>query len=177
VIVLNVFGQDKTRDKIFSIGIGLGNENNVSNYGLFYSGDFKLELKNRLYLNPRVEYFQSTGSYENAESYGDRYHHGLFLDCGASYSFVKKQNFEISINLGPSLEIGKELFLRSRSVHNGVVVDEVYENNNLFRLGGYADLEFSFYLKNVVNTIGIKSYAFGIYPEFLGIIYKIGLKK
>lgn len=171
----NAQGQETTKDMIFSIGVGFGNENNISNYGYFYSTDLKIELFNRVYLNPRVEYFRSTGSIEKAEFFGERYHNGLFIDCGLSYSFVKKQNFEISLNIGPSLEIGEEKFLRASSRINGVL-DEFYETNNLFRGGGYADLECSFTTKNVVNTIGIKSYAFGIYPEFLGLIYKIGFK-
>jgi hypothetical protein len=177
LFAMNVNGQQPAKDKIYSIGIGFGNENNVSNYGILFTNDLKLELLNRFYLNPRVGFFQSTGSLEHADQFGYRSHSGLFLDCGISYAFVKKQNFEITLNAGPSYEIGSETFLRSASIHNDEFINVVYENNQLSRLGAYADIEFSWMIKNVVNTIGIKTNAYGFYPEYVGIIYKIGLKK
>jgi len=43
-------------------------------------------------------------------------------------------------------------------------------------LGYYTDLEFSWGKRKIVNTLAIKANGMYIYPEFLGVVYKIGFR-
>ena len=175
-LIMSSYSQEKTKDKLFSVGLGFGNENNVSNYGIFFTNDLKIGLTDKLYINPRLSFFQSLGSIENADDYGYRSHSGLFIDLGLGYSIIKKQKFDISINLGPSTEIGSETYSSMQRYENGILVEEQFENNNLKQFGFYSDIEIIWITGNLTNTIGLKTNYFGIYPEFIGIVYKIGLR-
>lgn len=176
MIFTQSFTQNKIGDKIYSVGLGIGNENNVSNYGLYVSNDLKFYLKNKLSVNPRISLFQSLGSIEPEELYGYRSHYGFFFDLGANISLIKNDSYDLSLNVGPSYQLGKETYSIGRTIINDVVVEENFKTNSLRRLGLYCDLEFSYQVFRQIHSIGIRSNYFDIYPEFLGITYKIGLK-
>jgi hypothetical protein len=174
-IVSCAFAQNNSKNMLYSVGIGLGTENNVGNYGLFLTNDLKISLAERLALNPRLSFFQSLRGFEDPEQFGYSNHSGLFIDLGLSYSLIAKEGFNFSVNVGPSTEIGSETYSSIRVYENGVLVDEVYEANKLRQFGFYADLEFAWIKDNCVHALAIKSNYYGIYPEFFGIAYKFGL--
>ncbi len=169
--LVNSYSQDKADNILYSVGIGFGNENNVSNYGIFFTNDIKIEIAERLSLNPRVSFFQSLGS---IESEGYRSHSGIFLETGLSYSIKKNGKVELSVNAGPSLEIGDETYSSLRRYEDGVLVEERFGNNMLKQFGFYGDFEISWKRDRCLKTIGLRTNYYGIYPEFLGIVYKIG---
>ena len=176
LIFNQAFTQNKFGDKIYSVGLGFGNENNVGNYGLYFSNDLRFYLTNRLSVNPRVSFFQSLGSIEPEKHYGYRSHSGIFFDLGANISLITNNSHDLSFSAGPSFQMGNETFSSGITVRNEVLVDEGFETITLRRLGFYCDLEFSFPVLNQIHSIGLRSSYFGIYPEFLGITYKIGIK-
>lgn len=84
----------------------------------------------------------------------------------------------MSINFGPSWEIGSDTFQRSASYENGILIDQKFENNSLNRIGYYLDLEFSIAQnERMVHTIGLKTGSYYFFAEYLGVVYKIGFKR
>jgi hypothetical protein len=174
IIVLIVFAQLlKAQEKkgIYSIGVGVGNENNISNYGIYFTNDYKYFVLDWLAINPRISFFQSTSSFEPAVDFGYRSHSGIFFDLGLSIYPFKR----FSLNVGPSYEVGDESYLSMKKWENDVVVQEWYENNSIREFGFYADIEYSWPMtKKLIGTFGIKTNYLYFYPGFVGIVCKVG---
>ena len=175
----SAFSQEpqKAKEKIYSFGLGIGNENDIGNFGLNVTNDLKIYLLNRFGVNPRVNYFQSLGL-NDEEVNGFTSYSAVFVECGLFYSIVKNNKIEITVNAGPSGEFGNSTYAEMRQYdENGNVTNERFNNEYIRTLGYYNDLEFSWgKRKNLVNTIAIKANGFYIYPEFVGIVYKLGLR-
>ncbi len=175
--IVNGFSQNDFHRKVYSVGLGLGNENNISNFGMYFTNDFKYYALDRLAVNPRISFFQSLGV-NNYKYYGYRSQSGVFFDLGASFSIIKYSYSEVSISTGPSFQIGSETY-RSLAVYDEKfeVTEERFSNKYFHRLGLYLDLDLTLNDGDKLEqSIGIKSSFFGIYPEYLGIVYKIGFK-
>lgn len=171
------FSQNDFHRKIYSVGIGLGNENNISNFGMYFTNDFRYYALDWLAVNPRISFFQSLGL-NNYQFYGYRSQSGVFFELGASFSIIKYSYSEVSINVGPSFQIGSETY-RSIVVYDEYfnAAEEIFSNKYFRRLGFYLDLDLTFNDGDKLEqSIGIKSSFFGIYPEYLGLVYKIGFK-
>ncbi len=175
--LVNGFSQNDFHRKIYSVGLGIGNENNISNFGMYFTNDFKYFALDRLAVNPRISFFQSLGL-NNYKHYGYKSQSGVFFELGASFSIIKYSYSELSISAGPSFQIGSETYRSLASYdENFEVIEERFSNKYFRRLGLYLDLDFTFNDGDKLEqTIGIKSSYFGIYPEYLGIVYKIGFK-
>jgi len=172
------FSQETTpKEKIYSFGLGVGNENDVGNFGAYVTNDLKIYLSKRFGINPRLNYFHSLGLY-NKETNGFSSYSALFIECGVYYSLVKNQKIEISINAGPSMMLGNMTYADMWQYdENGKVINQRFDNEYIRKMGYYTDLEFSWSKrKKLVNTIAIKLNGLYIYPEFIGIVYKLGFK-
>ncbi len=172
ILSSTVFSQSE-KQLTYSLGVGFGNENSVSNYGIYLSNDLKIPVAQKISLNPRLSFFQSLGSIEQSSDYGYRSHTGLFIEPGVSYFPFSNG---LSINAGPSLQIGNATYLETQYADPfGEGTIDRYKNDYLRRIGFYFDVEFSWVLpSNRISTLGIKSSSFEIFPEFLALTYKIG---
>ncbi len=176
----NSFSQEtktKQKQKVYSFGLGVGSENDIGNFGLNITNDLKIYLLNRFGINPRLNYFQSLGL-SNQQVNGFSSYSAVFIGCGLFYSIVKNRKIEITLNAGPSEEIGNSTYTGLwQNDKNGNIINEKFDNEYLRRFGFYTDLEFSWgKRKKIVNTIAIKANGYGIYPEFFGVVYKIGFR-
>jgi hypothetical protein len=172
------FSQSFMDKNVYNIGIGIGNENNVSNYGILFTNDYRIYMSKRIALNPRIGFFQSIGSLEPADQFGYRSHSGIMFDFGLSYSFFMQIHTNLSINFGPSWELGSETYLASAEILDDVFVNQKFENNTLSRIGFYFDIDFTFWQnQNISHTLGLKTNYFSFYPEVVGIVYKIGFNQ
>ncbi len=162
------------KDK-YSVGFGYGFNSNVGNDGLIISNDYKYYLSNRLALNPALSYFQSINLFHDFEE-GYKSHSGLVLSFSLDYTIYNKKDFNISLNLGPSFEIGDQSRTWMRTYIDGVLTEERFENERLFVPGVVGNIEFSWdENKKFVKSISIISNSqYGLIPNSLGIVYKIG---
>ena len=159
----------------YSVGFGYGFNSNVGNDGLIISNDYKYYLSNRLALNPALSYFQSINLFHDFEE-GYKSHSGLVLSFSLDYTIYNKKDFNISLNLGPSFEIGDQSRTWMRTYIDGVLTEERFENERLFVPGVVGNIEFSWdENKKFVKSISIISNSqYGLIPNSLGIVYKIG---
>lgn len=166
-----IFSQE---NKKFSIGLGYGFDTNISNDGILLTNDYKIFLTNKLILNPGVSVFQSMNTIKRIEP-GYRSHSGLVFDLSLEYEIIKIKNFGISMNLGPSFEIGDQTYSSVRTYEYGVLIDEQFVHEQIYQPGLMAGIEFSFQ-KNKRNTFSIVSnFQYGLLPNSVGVLYKIGL--
>ena len=86
----------------YSVGMGIGNENSISNYGLWFCNDYKMYLSKRIAVNPRIGFFQSTGSFESAPVFGYRSNSGFMFECSLSLSIINRARTNLSLNFGSS---------------------------------------------------------------------------
>ncbi len=178
-----VFSQDSSGKKekapstVFSVGLALGSEQSIGNWGLFVSNDLKIALNQHLALNPRLVYFETIGSTDEGPFGGYSSHSGVFIDFGLSGFFVNKEDYAFSLNAGPSYQIGNQTNSIAISYVGDDLVDETFEHSRIRRFGFYTDLEYSWNREGkYLHTVALKTYSFNIFPEFLGLGYKIGFK-
>lgn len=177
-----VFSQDSSGKQedpstIFSVGLALGSEHNIGNWGLFVSNDLKVALNQHLALNPRLVYFETIAAADVGPYGGYSSHSGVFIDFGLSGFFISKEEYAFSLNAGPSYQIGNQTSSTAMSFAGDELINENFEHSRIRRLGFYTDLEYSWNRKGkYLYTVALKTYSFGIYPEFLGLGYKIGFK-
>ena len=162
------------KDK-YSVGIGYGFNSNVGNDGLVFSNDYKYYLSNRLALNPALSYFQSINLFHDFEE-GYQSHSGFVFSFALDYTIYNKNDFNIAINLGPSFEVGDQSYSWLRTYTDGVLTEERFENERLFVPGVVGNIELSWdENKKFVKSISIISNSqYGLIPNSLGIVYKIG---
>ena len=162
------------KDK-YSVGFGYGFNSNVGNDGIIISNDYKYYLSNRLALNPALSYFQSINLFHDFEE-GYKSHSGLVLSFSLDYTIYNKKDFNISLNLGPSFEIGDQSRTWMRTYIDGVLTEERFENERLFVPGVVGNIEVSWdENKKFAKSISIISNSqYGLIPNSLGIVYKIG---
>lgn len=172
----NNYAQKSTiRKDIYSVGLGYGFNSNVGNDGIIFSNDYKYYLSNRLAINPALSFFQSTNIFNNFDE-GYQSHSGLVFSFSLDYTIYNKKNFNIALNIGPSIEIGDQSHTSMRAYYEGVLTDERFENERLFVPGIVGNIEFSWdENKKFVKTLSIISNSqYGLFPNSLGIVYKIG---
>lgn len=162
------------KDK-YSLGIGYGFNSNVGNDGVIISNEYKYYLSNRLALNPALNYFQSINLFHNFDE-GYKSHSGLVLSFSLDYTIYNKKDFNVALNLGPSFEIGDQSRTSLRTYIDGVMTEERFENERLFVPGVVGNIEFSWdENEKFVKSISIISNSqYGLIPNSLGIVYKIG---
>ncbi len=162
------------KDK-YSLGIGYGFNSNVGNDGVIISNEYKYYLSNRLALNPALNYFQSINLFHNFDE-GYKSHSGLVLSFSLDYTIYNKKDFNVALNLGPSFEIGDQSRTSMRTYIDGVMTEERFENERLFVPGVVGNIEVSWdENKKFVKSISIISNSqYGLIPNSLGIVYKIG---
>ncbi len=162
------------KEKVYSFGMGIMNENDIGNFGIVVTNDLKIYLLRRFGVNPRLSYFQSLG----LNTYGDGFssYSAIFMGCGLFYSVVKNKKMEITINAGPSGVFGNSTNLVVALYENGKLVNQRFDNEYIRNMAYFTDLEFSWGKRKIVNTLAIKATGMYIYPEFLGIVYKIGFR-
>jgi len=166
----------KHKEKVFSFGLGIMNENDIGNFGISITSGLKIYLFNRFGINPRLNYFQSLGL-NNQEISGFSSYSAIFVECGLFYSIVKNQKIEITLNAGPSGIFGNSSYADMWQYDkNGNVINQRFNNEYIRTLGYYTDLEFSWGKRKIVNTLAIKANGMYIYPEFFGVVYKIGFR-
>ncbi len=166
----------KQKKRVYSFGLGIMNENDIGNFGVIVNNDLKIYLSNRFGVNPRLNYFQSMGVSSSGVEGDYSSYSAFFVECGLFYSVVKNNNIEITLNAGPSGIFGNSTYLEMLVYYNMTIVDRRFSNEYIRTLGYYTDLEFSWGKRKVVNTIAIKATGMYIYPEFLGVVYKIGFR-
>jgi hypothetical protein len=168
------------KEKIYSFGTGIMNENDIGNLGIVVTNDLKIYLLKRFGINPRLSYFQSLGQTStldpgNPDDFSS--YSALFVECGLFYSFVKNQKVEITLNAGPSGVFGNSSYLELVAYDgNGNKIQERFNNEHITSMAYFTDLEFSWGKRKIVNTLAIKATGMYIYPEFLSLVYKIGFR-
>lgn len=173
----NTSGESQTPATVLSVGLALGGENNIGHWGLFLSNDLKVGLNKYLALNPRINYFETVVAAESEPRKGYSSHSGIFIDFGLSCSFISKKEYAFSLNAGPSYQIGNQTNSKGRAFIGDELIDETFEHSRIRRFGFYTDLEYSWNREGkYLHTVALKTYSFDIYPEFLGLGYKIGFK-
>ncbi len=167
----------KQKKMEYSFGLGIMNENDIGNFGMVITNDLKIYLLHRFGVNPRLNYFQSLGV-SNSGVDGDYSSYStLFVECGLFYSIVKNKKIEITLNAGSSGIFGNSSYLEMVQYDkNGNVTNQRFNNEYIRTIGYYTDLEFSWGKRKIVNTLAIKANGMYIYPEFLGVVYKIGFR-
>ena len=166
----------KPKNMEYSFGLGIMNENDIGNFGMVVTNDLKIYLLPRFGVNPRLNYFQSLGV-SNSGLDGDySSYSALFVECGLFYSIVKNKKIEITLNAGPSGIFGNSTYLEMELYENGNITEKRFNNEYIRTLGYYTDLEFTWGKRKIINTLAIKANGMYIYPEFLGIVYKIGFR-
>ncbi len=163
------------RQDKYSIGFGYGFNSNVGNDGFIFSNDYKYFVTNSFALNPALSFFQSVNLFHDFEE-GYKSHSGLVASFSLDYTFYLKNNHGISLNIGPSLEVGDQSRTWMRRYENGVLVEERFENERLFVPGVVASIEFGWDQdKKMQKSISLVSNSqYGLIPNSLGIVYKIG---
>ncbi len=166
------------KEKVYSFGMGVMNENDIGNLGVVVTNDLKIYLLRRFGVNPRLSYFQSLGlNAHDPDIPGDfSSYSAVFVECGLFYSFVKNQKVEITLNAGPSGVFGNSSYLEMITYYNQTITQEKFNNEYIRNMAYFTDLEFSWGKRKIVNTLAIKATGMYIYPEFLGIVYKIGFR-
>lgn len=162
------------KDK-YSIGVGYGFNSNVGNDGLVFSNDYKYYLSDKLAINPALTFFQSINLFQDLED-GYQSHSGFVLSFSIDYTIYNKKDFNIALNLGPSFEIGDQSHSSMRTYIDGVMTEERFENERLFVPGVVGNIEVSWdENKKFAKSISIISNSqYGLIPNSLGIVYKIG---
>ena len=169
--------RDHAPSIILSVGLALGSEHNIGHWGLFVSNELRVGLSKSIALNPRLNYFESLAAVEGVPYKSYSSHSGVFIDFGLSYSFIREREYGFSLNAGPSYQIGNQTRTIGSSFVGDVLVDEQFEHTKIRRFGFYADLEYSWNREEkYLHTVALKTYSFDIYPEFLGLAYKLGFK-
>jgi hypothetical protein len=166
----------KPKKLAYSFGLGIMNENDIGNFGMVVTNDLKIYLLNRLGINPRLNYFQSLGVSSSGVDGDYSSYSALFVECGVFYSFVKNKKIEITLNAGPSGIFGNSTYLEMVTYYNNDIINKKYNNEYIRNLGYYTDLEFTWGKRKVINTLAIKANGMYIYPEFIGLVYKIGFR-
>jgi hypothetical protein len=169
-------GSEET-STVFSVGMALGSEHNIGHWGLFISNDLKVKINEYLALNPRINYFETLAATESGPMEGYSSHSGIFIDFGVSYYFIRESDYAFSLNVGHSYQIGNQTYSSASSWMGDELIDETFEHTRIRRFGFYTDLEYSWNREGkCLHTVALKTYSFEIYPEFLGLGYKIGFK-
>ena len=162
------------KEKVYSFGLGIMNENDIGNFGVVVTNDLKIYLLRRFGVDPRLSYFQSLGL--NTYNDGFSSYSTVFVGCGLFYSIVKNKKIEITINAGPSGVFGNSTNLVVALYEDGKLSNQRFDNEYIRNMAYFTDLEFSWGKRKIVNTLAIKATGMYIYPEFLGIVYKIGFR-
>jgi len=167
----------KPKEKIYSFGLGIMNENDIGNFGVVVTNDLKIYLLHRFGVNPRLNYFQSLGVNNSGVDGDYSSYSSLFVECGLFYSIVKNKKIEITLNAGPSGIFANSSYLEMVQYdENGNITNQKFNNECIRTIGYYTDLEFSWGKRKIVNTLAVKANGMYIYPEFFGIVYKIGFR-
>ena len=165
----------KPKNMEYSFGLGIMNENDIGNFGMVVTNDLRIYLLPRFGVNPRLNYFQSLGL-KNQKIYGFSSYSAVFVECGLFYSIVKNKKIEITLNAGPSAIFGNSSYLEVLWYDENGNRRERFNNEYIRNMGYYTDIEFSWGKRKIVNTLAIKANGMYIYPEFLGVVYKIGFR-
>lgn len=171
------YAQDSTtRKENFSVGLGYGFNSNIGNDGVLFSNDYKYYLTDRLVINPGICFFQSVNMFRNIAENGYKSHSGLVLDLSLEYSIYSQKHFNIALNLGPSFEIGNLSYSSMRTYENGVLTEERFVHKQIYEPGVSGSVEFSWDKgQKLVKTLAIVTNSqYGLFPNSLGIVYKIG---
>ncbi|MEA4935793.1 hypothetical protein SDC9_156137 [bioreactor metagenome] len=183
VSLLSVFITSEAQDQgsttpkeKFSVGIGYGFNSNIGNDGILFSNDYKHYLTDRLVMNPGISFFQSVNMFQNIARNGYKSHSGLVFDLSLECSIYNHKYFNIALNLGPSFEIGDISYSSMRTYENGVLTEERFVHKQIYEPGVSGSVEFSWDRnKKLVKTLSIISNSqYGLIPNSIGILYKIG---
>ena len=98
------------------------------------------------------------------------------MSFSLDYTIYNKKDFNVALNLGPSFEIGDQSRTSMRTYIDGVMTEERFENERLFVPGVVGNIEVSWdENKKFAKSISIISNSqYGLIPNSLGIVYKIG---
>lgn len=180
-IVSPAFAQDipageQENPTLFSFSAGAANNTNSGYYGLLIANDLKTSLHKKLYINPRLSFFQSV-YHKPASTAGFNSLSSLFVDLGLSYSFTIEKVHTFSLSAGPAYQLGSHTRTISQSYLDGELVDEQYKHEHIRSLGFYIDLDYQLYTnEKFIHSLALKSYSFQNKPfEFMALSYKIGL--
>lgn len=177
LVATSSFSQNSiSRKDKFSVGIGYGFNSNIGNDGILFSNDYKHYIIDRLAINPGISFFQSINLFQDMTENGYKSHSGLVFDLSLEYSVYRQNNFNIALNLGPSFEIGDFNYTSLRTYIDGVLIEERFVHQLIYEPGIFGSIEFSWDKdQKLVKTLAIVTNSqFGLIPNSLGVVYKIG---
>lgn len=178
------FAQQKEK-LTYYVGIGPAIDGNIGLYGLNFSNELSFGLGKSMSLNPSVTYYQSIKSFDNFDdpNFGQDNSSGLFTNVTFKYDLWKTKNdFRISLALGPSFQIGSEnstdgAFLRYDEA--GSYYEYMYSIERFARLGYTQQIVFDWKSKNENRRnsalISMSSFS-GYWPWYLMATYRMGFK-
>lgn len=178
----NLLAQQNEKLTYF-VGIGPTIDGNIGLWGINFSNELSFKLGNRGSFNPSLTYYQSISSFDQFEDPNFRKDNssGLFTNATFGYNLLRtKNNFKISLAIGPSFQLGSENTLSSANFNqNDIFPDYRYNVEKFNRLGIIQQILFDWPSKNEnrVNSAMISMTSFeGYWPWYLMATYRVGFK-
>lgn len=173
----------QTNDKLtYYVGVGPAIDGNIGLWGINFSNELSFKVGKKGSINPSLTFYHSIGSFDNYEDANRNNDNssGLFTSATLGYNILKTKNdFKISIAIGPSFQLGSE------NSFGGIYYNEIEVPNYLYRiekfnrLGITQQITFDWAAKNEnrVNSAMISMTSFeGYWPWYLMATYRIGFK-
>ena len=181
-----LFGQNlfaQTDDKLtYFVGVGPAIDGNIGMWGINFSNELSFKVGKRGSINPSLTFYHSIGSFDNYEDShrNEDNSSGLFTSATIGYNLLKTKNdFKISVAIGPSFQLGSENALAGIYYDENDVPDYRYQIEKYNRLGITQQITFDWATKNEnrVNSAMISMTSFeGYWPWYLMATYRIGFK-
>ncbi|MDI1322341.1 MAG: hypothetical protein PSV36_06300 [Algoriphagus sp.] len=177
----SAFAQQDNKLTYF-VGVGPAIDGNIGLWGLNFSNELSFKFGKRGSINPSLTFYQSIGSFDNFEDsrLNEDNSSGIFTNATLGYNLLKTKNdFKISVAIGPSFQLGSENALGSIYYDENDVPDYRYRIEKFNRLGITQQITFDWASKNEnrVNSAMISMTSFeGYWPWYLMATYRIGFK-
>jgi hypothetical protein len=133
-------------------------------------------------INPSLTFYQSISSFDKFEDPNRNQDNssGMFTNATIGYNLLKTKNdFKISVTIGPSFQLGSQNTLGSIYYDENEVPDYRYQIEKYNRLGITQQITFDWASKNEnrENSAMISMTSFeGYWPWYLMATYRIGFK-
>lgn len=171
--------QDKPKLE-YTVGTGVSIDRTHSLWGVNLTNELNMQLKQRFSLNLGLTYYQSLGSLygkslpESSAGKNEEQSSGIFFTPSLKYDLIQNPSgFNLSLGLGPSLQLGGATFISTP--FSRVNVDS-YTVDKYQRVGVMAELEAEWKSKNpnLRNAVSLSAYGYDkTFAWYLNLTYKV----
>ncbi len=181
ILTSNSFAQQY--DKLtYYVGVGPVIDGNIGLWGINFNNELSFKVGKRTSFNPSLTFYHSINSFDKFEDPNLRQDNssGIFTNATFKYDLIQTKNdFKISVAIGPSFQLGSENTLSSANFNQEGVPDYRYQIEKFKRPGITQQISFDWASKNDnrVNSAMISMTSFeGYWPWYLMATYRIGFK-